>query len=187
MFILFIVYFTYQHSNLGSRNAIVTPISTVKAIDSSHTSLYSASSVSILEPPTTKRRIADPLTDPYVPPEQIVSPLIPPIATQPFSAQYTQVGILTRKESKSETGPSDILPLMGRRQRNSRDKWQYYTMSGGANGNIQTKLPIRVKGKSGTNEYGCDEIYTNDAVFVEGYKDVFVVTIYDNNLFSYIA
>ena len=59
-------------------------------------------------------------------------------------------------------------------------------MSGGGNGNIQTKLPIRVNGKSGSGEYGCDEIYSNDTIFVEGYKDLFVATVYENNMFSYV-
>lgn len=179
MFILFIVYFTYQHSNLGNKPAgktLASPSLISPSIQYSNT----------LSCSSKKTRLEDPLTDPYVPPEQIIFPALPAVATQPYSAQYIQMGILTRKESKSDTQPSDILPLMGRRQRNSRNKWQYYTMSGGGNGNIQTKLPIRVKGKSGSGEYGCDEIYTNDVVFVEGYKDLFVATIYENNMFSYM-
>ena len=133
-------------------------------------------------------RFEDPLSNPYVPPEQITYPIMrAPVATQPYSANYTQIGILTRKNtSSSNTSSADILPLMGRRQRNSRNKWQYYTMSGGGNGNIQTKLPIRVNGKSGSGEYGCDEIYSNDTIFVEGYKDLFVATVYENNMFSYV-
>ena len=133
-------------------------------------------------------RFEDPLSNPYVPPEQITYPILrAPVATQPYSANYTQIGILTRKNtSSSNTSSADILPLMGRKQRNSRNKWQYYTMSGGGNGNIQTKLPIRVNGKSGSGEYGCDEIYSNDTVFVEGYKDLFVATVYENNMFSYV-
>ena len=64
------------------------------------------------------------------------------IPTQHYNPQYTQVGILTKRYGNN----SEILPLMGRRTITSRDKWQYYTVSGGgAGGNLQTKLPIRVK------------------------------------------
>jgi hypothetical protein len=90
------------------------------------------------------------------------------------------VGILTRKTS----GNSMILPLMGRRIMNGRNKYQYYTISN--TGNVNTKLPISVNGKSCSNEYGCDELSNSDTVFVEGYGDVFKATIYENGLFSYI-
>jgi len=103
---------------------------------------------------------------------------IQPIATQRFDPNYRQIGILTRRN-----GSDEILPLMGRRKMTSRDKWQYYTMTGN---NIQMKLPLSVNGKSCTGEYGCDEIFNNDTVYVEGFKDVFVATVYENNTFSYM-
>jgi hypothetical protein len=102
---------------------------------------------------------------------------IPSIATQRFDPNYRQIGILTR-----QNGTEEILPLMGRRNMTSRDKWQYYTMTGN---NIQMKLPLSVNGKSCTGEYGCNEIFNNDTVYVEGFKDVFVATVYENNTFSY--
>jgi hypothetical protein len=77
-----------------------------------------------------------------------------------------------------------ILPLMGRKHMSGRDKWQYYTISG--TGNLNTKLPISVNGRSCTSEYGCDDIYNGDVVYVEGYKDTFHATIYENNQFHYI-
>jgi len=36
------------------------------------------------------------------------------------------------------------------------------------------------------NEYGCDELFNGDKVYVEGYKDVFVVSIYENSSPRYI-
>jgi hypothetical protein len=48
------------------------------------------------------------------------------------------------------------------------------------------KLPVSLNGKSCTSETGCDEIYNNDTVFVEGYKDTFVATVYESGTFSYI-
>ena len=116
----------------------------------------------------------DPLTNPYIPPLRNDR-----ISTQPLNIEYKQIGILTR-------GDKEILPLMGRRKMTSRYKWQYYTIMGGGNGNLQTKLPVSVNGKSCTGEYGCDEIYNNDTVYVEGYKDIFVATIYENNSFDYV-
>jgi hypothetical protein len=134
----------------------------------------------------------DPLSNPYVPPVRDDTDYLVrrnnydlrPIPTQPYDPAYKQIGILTRKQSS--TGNNEILPLMGRRQLTSRDKWQYYTVAGGGNGNLQTKLPVSVKGKSCTGEYGCDEIYNNDTVFVEGYKDIFVATVYENNTYAYM-
>ena len=103
------------------------------------------------------------------------------ISTQGPEMQYTQLGILTRENSPDDL----ILPLMGRRNMTSRDKYQYYTMTNSA-GNIHTKLPISVKGKSCTSDLGCDEIFNGDVVYVEGYKDTFRATIYENSLYKYI-
>lgn len=91
-------------------------------------------------------------------------------------SQYRQIGILTR-----QSGGEMILPLMGRPLMTNRDKWQFYTMS---NNNI--KLPVVNKGKSCTNEYGCDNLYNGDSVYVEGIKDAFNVTVYDNAVARYI-
>ena len=103
------------------------------------------------------------------------------ISTQGPEMQYTQLGILTRENSPDDL----ILPLMGRRNMTSRDKYQYYTMTNSA-GNIHTKLPISVKGKSCTSDLGCDEIFNGDVVYVEGYKDTFRATIYENVMYKYI-
>jgi hypothetical protein len=91
---------------------------------------------------------------------------------------YRQVGLLTRVNGK-ET----ILPLMGRPLQKNRDKWQFYTMS---DKNNSVKLPISFKKKSCTSEYGCDNIYNGDTVYVEGYKDAFRATIYDNAVMEYL-
>lgn len=100
------------------------------------------------------------------------------VRTRGISANYTQVGILTRAN-----GSEMILPLMGRRSVTNRN-WQYYTMT--TTGNMNTKLPVSVNGRSCTSEYGCDEISNGDVVYVEGYNDVFKATIYENSLFNYL-
>lgn len=99
------------------------------------------------------------------------------VKTQGVDADYRQVGILTRKNGGDEM----ILPLMGRPLLTNRDKWQFYTMN---NNNI--KLPVVHKGKSGTDEYGCDNLYNGDTIYVEGLNDAFKVTMYDNAIAKYI-
>jgi len=100
------------------------------------------------------------------------------IKTQGFDTSYRQVGILTRKNGK-ET----ILPLMGRPLFANRNKWQYYSMSDKHN---SVKLPVSRNGRSGTQEYGVDELFNGDSVYVEGYNDAFKCTIYDNDVMRYI-
>ena len=101
------------------------------------------------------------------------------VQTRGTMNDYQQVGIFTRNNNTEM-----ILPLMGRKHMTGRDKWQYYTISG--TGNLNTKLPISVNGRSCTSEYGCDDIYNGDVVYVEGYNDTFRVTVYENNQFQYI-
>ena len=135
---------------------------------------------------------SDVLEDPYAPPLRNdsyfggIGPMpmaaagIPiNIRTQgpPVNTNYRQVGLLTRINGK-ET----MLPLMGRPLQKNRDKWQFYTMS---DKNNSVKLPISFKKKSCTSEYGCDNIYNGDTVYVEGYKDAFQATIYDNAVMEY--
>jgi hypothetical protein len=104
------------------------------------------------------------------------------IETRGSGMAYQQIGILTPMNGG---GDALILPLMGRRWLNGRDKWQYYTMANGMS-NISTKLPVSVNGKSCTGEYGCNEIQNGDTVYVEGYKTTFSATVYENGTFSYI-
>ena len=131
---------------------------------------------------------SDVLLDPYVAP--LRDPRVFPrnssdirgipinIRTQGFNTNYRQVGILTRNG-----GQETILPLMGRPLMANRDKWQFYTINDKFNG---IKLPVVSKGKSCTNEYGCDDLMNGEDVYIEGYKDTFKVTIYDTNLPEYI-
>ena len=137
----------------------------------------------------------DPMSDPYNPPLRNDGYYFPRdsadvrgipinIKTRGTGMDYTQIGILTRQNVRNAHNGEMILPLMGRRLMNGRDKWQYYTISN--TGNMNTKLPVSLKGKSCTGEYGCDEINNNDTVYVEGYNDTFVATVYENSTFSYI-
>lgn len=98
------------------------------------------------------------------------------IQTNAIDTTYRQVGILTRNNSSEM-----ILPLMGRPLFTSRDKWNFYTIS-----DKNIKLPVSFKNKSCTNEYGCDNLYNGDNVYVDGLNDTFKVTMYDNNVMKYI-
>jgi len=99
------------------------------------------------------------------------------VQTQRGDSHYTQVGILTRNG-----GSSIILPLYGRMVNSSRSKWQYYTLN---DSNNHVRLPINVKGRNASDEYGVDELYNGDSVYVQGYNEIFSVTIYENNRFTY--
>ena len=138
----------------------------------------------------------DVLLDPYVPPLSDERYLIPdfrqmrPPGTIPINVStnvgavdtnYRQMGLLTPLHKSGDK--SKIIPLMGRPLFTNRNKWQYYTMSDQKN---SVKLPIVKNGRSCTNEYGCDELYSSDIVFVEGYNQGFKVTIYDSDTIKYI-
>jgi len=93
---------------------------------------------------------------------------------------YRQMGILTPLNGK---GKDNIIALMGRPLFTNRDKWQYYTIS---NQHNNVKLPVSVKGRSGSNEYGVDKVYNNDNVYVEGLNETYKVTVYDNDTIKYL-
>ena len=101
------------------------------------------------------------------------------VPTQSLDTTYRQVGILTRNGGNQET----ILPLIGRPLFSNRDKWQFYTLS---DKNNAIKLPVTVNGRSGTGEYGCNNVSSGDTIFVEGYNDAFKVTAYDSASLRYL-
>jgi hypothetical protein len=126
----------------------------------------------------------DTLMNPYAPPLQqpIVMPInVPTNVGYRGNESFRQVGILTPMKRGSHD--EKILVLMGRPLFSNRDKWQYYTMSDQFN---SIKLPILVKKRSAMNEYGVDSLSDNDVVFVQGYKQAFKATIYDNYGLSYL-
>ena len=94
------------------------------------------------------------------------------------NSNMNQVGILVRRE-----GGESVIPLMGRQLGCRNDRWNYHTIS-------ETnfiKLPIVVNGKSGMDEYGCNELFSGDMVIVEGYEDKYEVTIYKESGMRYNA
>ena len=100
------------------------------------------------------------------------------IETRPSSGyRFVQVGLLERGTAATD---GDILPLMGKRV--NRNKWQYYAVS---NTHLNIKLPIKINGKSGSYEYGVDELVSGDSVFVVGYGN-YRVNVYDGANYHYL-
>jgi hypothetical protein len=136
----------------------------------------------------------DVLLNPYDAPysdERYLTPVLMPsrpipinistnIGATPTDTQYRQMGIITPLNGTSK---DNILPLMGRPLFTNRDKWQYYTIS---NQHNNVKLPISFKGRSALNDYGVDQIFSGDTIYVEGYDDAFKVTIYENDTIKYL-
>ena len=114
----------------------------------------------------------------YIPPNTVPINLSTNIGA--VDTTYRQLGILTPLNG---TNKDNILPLMGRPLYTNRQKYQYYTIS---NQHNNVKLPVSVKGKSGTNEYGVDQIFNGDTVYIEGYNDAFKVTTYDTETIKYL-
>jgi hypothetical protein len=48
------------------------------------------------------------------------------------------------------------------------------------------RLPVSRNGRSCTNEYGCDKLFTGDTVYVEGINEAYRVTLYDNDTIKYL-
>ena len=136
----------------------------------------------------------DVLLNPYTPPlnkspyiisKNIRVPRSIPTNISYQDAEYKQIGILNISKTNNQIDDkSHILPLFGRPLFTSRNKWQYYTMTDKTN---SIKLPIVFNGKSGTNEYGCDELFGGEIVYVNGYNDKFNVLKYDNDSIRYMG
>lgn len=112
------------------------------------------------------------------------SPSLPQIRRMPINIptrgspeSYTVVGVLNDVTSQK------ILPLYGRRVYNGSSKWNYYTSTDGYN---TLNLSIVHKSKDCLNEYGCDELYTDDLVYVSGYENEFKVNMYKRTGPTYI-
>lgn len=108
------------------------------------------------------------------------------IKTQGRPTGYEQIGILTASSGNSTSADGTlILPLMGRLTMRNRQKWQYYTMANGV-GSINTKLPVYSGKRACMSENGCDEIMSGDTLFVQGYNQPFIATIYENQTLEYL-
>lgn len=115
---------------------------------------------------------------PFIPPGRV--PINVPTNIGAIDVVYRQYGILKPVRGSTK---DNILPLMGRPVNTSRQKFQYYTIS---NQHNNVKLPIIVRGRSGTTEYGVNELFSGERVLVEGDRTPYEVTIYENDSIRYI-
>lgn len=183
----YFVFYKGQYNQSNNHNHNHTRMNTLPSATNIGSSSFLGMPVDFLGQSVTVRRSpnlatsdmrGDVLLNPYMPPlkdDMYVMPIN--VRTQGFDSNYRQMGILTSTNNKQT-----ILPLMGRPLITGRDMWQYYTMS--ETNNI--KLPISRGKRSCTNEYGCDKLYDGDNVFVQGYNEVFNVTVYDNDVMRYL-
>ena len=133
--------------------------------------------------PYTNLPVNDVLLNPYSPPlrdDRYLVPINIPTNVGSVNTSYRQMGILTPFNKSSE---DKILQLMGRPLFTNRDKWQYYTIS---NQHNNVKLPIIFNKKNALNDYGIDQLYTGDVVYVEGYNQSFKATIYETDTIKYL-
>ena len=95
---------------------------------------------------------------------------------------YQQIGVLTSHESDKEP---IVLPLFSRKVHNHKERWNYYTAS---DNNHMMRLPITFDNMKCEDDIGCREIYDNDTLTIEIYKDrIFRATIYKVEAPQYFA
>jgi hypothetical protein len=116
-------------------------------------------------------------------PVEVEVPVMVPVRTQevrrereyrgPPIKQYKpghmqQMGILLN-------GEGETLPLYGKEVRGRRDRYHYYTTTGGEN---LYPIPVSHDGRDCVDDIGCQELYGNEAVSVTGKNGSFDVKMY---------
>lgn len=125
---------------------------------------------------TVKDYVERPLPVPPRPP--VLMPRREPEFRGPPIKQYKpgfmqQMGILTNNEG-------DTLPLYGKEVRGRRDRYHYYTTTGGDN---LYPIPLSHNSRDCMDDIGCQELYGNEAVSVTGKTDPFTVNMYRTDNF----
>ena len=91
----------------------------------------------------------------------------PPIKTYK-PGRMQQMGILVGEGEET-------LPLYGKEVRGRRDRYHYYTTTGGEN---LYPIPVSIDGRDCVDDIGCQELYGNESVSVTGKTDSFEVKMY---------
>jgi hypothetical protein len=182
LIIVYLFYIQYNNNNTNkhSANNIIVDVNTGMGGEMGPDVLLNP-----YTPPLRNDRYINSIPQYGIPPQYGIRPGFVPLNVSTnigaVDTSYRQVGILTPLNSLDDTLTNKILPLMGRPLFTNRDKWQFYTTT---KNNI--KLPVSRNGKSGTSEYGCDNIYDGDTIHVKGYNSAFKATVYDNDTIRYI-
>lgn len=72
-------------------------------------------------------------------------------------------------------GDGETLPLYGKEVRGRRDRYHYYTTTGGEN---LYPIPVTHDGRDCIDDIGCQELYGNETVAVTGKTGSFEVKMY---------
>lgn len=72
-------------------------------------------------------------------------------------------------------GDGETLPLYGKEVRGRRDRYHYYTTTGGEN---LYPIPVSHDGRDCIDDIGCQELYGNESVNVTGKTGSFQVNMY---------
>jgi hypothetical protein len=72
-------------------------------------------------------------------------------------------------------GEGETLPLYGKEVRGRRDRYHYYTTTGGEN---LYPIPVSHEGRDCIDDIGCQELYGNETVSVTGKTGSFDVKMY---------
>lgn len=72
-------------------------------------------------------------------------------------------------------GDGETLPLYGKEVRGRRDRYHYYTTTGGEN---LYPIPVTHNGRDCIDDIGCQELYGNETVSVTGKTGSFEVKMY---------
>lgn len=187
--ISYFIYVSYQsqkHSQSNNHYRGTTEILVAEPnypYNNLYNNLYTSLRNNFVDSPPVNNVLTNPYEAPYRDERYFVPKQVPINVSTNVGAvdtSYRQIGILTPLNGNTE---NNILPLMGRPLYTNRQKWQYYTIS---NQHNNVKLPISVKGRSALNDYGVDELYNGDTVYVEGYNDAFKATVYENSTIKYL-
>lgn len=84
-----------------------------------------------------------------------------------------QMGIIVGEEGET-------LPLYGKEVRGRRDRYHYYTTTGGEN---LYPIPVNHDGRDCVDDIGCQELYGNESVSVTGKTGSFDVNMYRTDNF----
>jgi hypothetical protein len=121
----------------------------------------------------------------FIPPPGV--PVVPiNIPTQGLPQEFQQMGVLTAPGGSSTSASPNrtLLPLLGRRSANSRDRYNYYTRTDGFN---PIQVPVSFKNRGCDDDTGCDEIMSGDTIGVPLLGKTYVATVYKYNSPRYIA
>ena len=156
----------YQKQTIDKQLAVIQ--AKTEELERQETESTSLSSVKAQQPSTQM--------PPQIPPR--MPPGVPINIPTRGMEEYRQLGILT-----SLSDSKIVIPLYGRRTYVRSQHWSYYTLTTGYQ---SIQISVSNKNKDCSDEYGCDEIYSDDLVYIPAYNENFRALMYKNNAPRYI-